>query len=276
MRNAFLAALIAVAVSTISVARGAPGHSPVRPLVVSSLPTRCRALTVVPPSARISAPELAAHVSVASCMAEEAMSGLALWPDAASIAALDAAAAPSLAMLDDVIEYGDARWMLVAEEAKADLLFGMIVRMRVVTDDPGDREALDAMLAPWLNEATQVTRDANGVTRQEQRFEHDRTRYNDARSGVAADVRLLRVANGRVIAFRVAWDRAVGDGHPGQAGELAPLHHGAFLDAVAARTELARAQQDLDSAQRALMADRRQLRVLHPRADTESESSLDL
>ncbi len=256
MRNAFLAALIPAAVSTISVAGAAPDHSPLQPLVVSNLPARCRALAVVPPSARISDPDFGAHVSVANCMAEEAMSGLALRPDVASIAALDAAAAPSLAVLDDVIEHGDAGWMLVAEEAKADLLFGMVVRMRIVTGDSGDHEALDAMLAPWLNEATQVTREANGVARQDQRFEHDRARYDDARSEVAADVRRLRVAKGRVVAFRVAWDRAVADGHPDQAGELAPLHHDAFLDAVAARSELAHARQDLDSAQGALIADR--------------------
>jgi hypothetical protein len=299
MRYAILASLIPAAIFTSAVAHAAPGTSPLRPLVPAELSARCRALAVVPPSARISDPDFAAHVSVANCMAEEAMSGLALRPDSASIAALDAAAAPSLAILDDVLEHGDARWELVADAAKADLWFGMVVRMRIVTNDPDDQRELEAKLAPWLDDATQATREANDLAGREplgddpvfrenerarryrevaqimrreraveRRFEQNQTEYNAAHAEVAADTRLLAVENGRVEALRAAWDRAVADDHPNRAGELAPRHHVAFLDALAARAQLERARQSLDAAEGVLTTDRRLLRKLYARAES--------
>lgn len=270
MRYALLASLIPAVLGGSNVVRASPGRSPLRPLVATQLPARCRPLAVVPPSARSSDPDLAAHVSVANCLAEEAMAGLVLGPDPASIAALDAAAAPSLAILDDVLEHGDVRWEPVADAAKADLFYGMVVRLRIATEQ-GDGGALEARLVPWLDQASQADlRRERAVAR---RLEHDRDMRDAARAEVAADTHLLDVEHDRVTALRAAWDRAVADHRADQAGQLAPLHHDALMDDLAARAQLGRAQQSLHVQEGVLAADRRQLRTLQARAESLNERS---
>lgn len=120
-----------------------------------SLPERCTKVAYVPPSARIPGPELAAHVSVANCLAESAMNELALASDDASIAKLDQAVAPSLAILDNVIRVGDPYWKLIAEDAKRDIYAGMIVRERgtVPGTDVVARNELEPKLARWQSGA---------------------------------------------------------------------------------------------------------------------------
>lgn len=115
-----------------------------------SLPPRCEPLARIPASAMIATPTFAAHLSVANCMAEAAMNDLKLTIDDASIARLDAAVAPAVALLDRVIQVGDPYWKLVAEDAKRDLYLGMIVRERSIPGlDLVAHEALEAKLAPW-------------------------------------------------------------------------------------------------------------------------------
>lgn len=78
------------------------------------------------------------------------MNDLKLTIDDASIARLDAAVAPAVALLDRVIQVGDPYWKLVAEDAKRDLYLGMIVRERSIPGlDLVAHEALEAKLAPW-------------------------------------------------------------------------------------------------------------------------------
>jgi hypothetical protein len=118
----------------------------------------------VPASATIPGPALAAHVSVANCLAEAAMNALTISPDALSISRLDAAVAPSVAILDDVIAAGDAHYRTIAEAAKLDLYDSMIVRERAsrTKSDVASIDALETKLDPWRALADRA---ANAIAR---------------------------------------------------------------------------------------------------------------
>lgn len=122
----------------------------------TNLSARCAPLAQVPASATIIEPRISAQVSVANCMAEEAMNQLSLAPTSASIAQLDAAVEPSVALFDNVINtVDDPYWKIVANDAKRDLYVGMIVRQRNSIRGPNmaARNALEPKLAAWQNKA---------------------------------------------------------------------------------------------------------------------------
>src|SRR5262245_58682897 len=66
------------------------------------VPAECRAVAYVPPDAAITRPALAAHVSIASCLAEVRFSQIPKLEPSAMAAALDNAARDSMTMLDEV------------------------------------------------------------------------------------------------------------------------------------------------------------------------------
>jgi hypothetical protein len=134
-------------------ASAAPATPPGLAPLPRTLPPRCQPVAQIPASARIPDPALGAHISVANCMAEVAMNALDVQPDAASIARFDAAVAPSLAMLDNVIRVGGPYWNVIAEDARRDLYVGMIVRERQSVTDAASREDLEARLGPWQDGA---------------------------------------------------------------------------------------------------------------------------
>jgi len=153
-----LATLLASGVAIAAPSSTTDGLSP----FPSSLPARCQPLARVPSSARTSAPDMAAHVSVAMCMAETALAGVT--PDAtgaatgaaidASVERLDAAIAPSISILDQVIRLGDPYFVLLAQNAEQDLYSGLVVRMRGA--DRGATAAdptLETRLLPWESKA---------------------------------------------------------------------------------------------------------------------------
>ena len=163
MRHSFLAGLVPIVLA--AAASAAPVSSPLQPLVASDLPVQCRDVAVVPASATVNDPDFAAHISAASCLAESAMSALALRPDAASLGALDTATAPSRAILEDVIQHGGDHWKAVAETTKADLLNAMAVRIRIVANDPTDHAGIEPELARWQAAADRATVEAARLSR---------------------------------------------------------------------------------------------------------------
>jgi hypothetical protein len=141
---------------------GSAAAAPVSPKLAPlprTLPERCEPLAKLPASATIPGPALAAHVSVATCMAVVAMNEIAPAPDDASIARLNAAVAPSLALLDSVIGFGDPYWMIVAQDAKRGLYVAVLVRERssLREADAHARNALELKLTPWLTEVLRAT-----------------------------------------------------------------------------------------------------------------------
>jgi hypothetical protein len=141
MQRHLFAAMILVA--SAAAAAPVPGLAP----LPRDIPASCAALAKVP-SASIPGPTLAAHVSVANCMAEVGMNAVAQTADDASIANFDRAVAPSIDIFDSVIRAGDPYWKVVAENAKLDTYESMIVRERVSI--PGSDFAAHAALEPKL------------------------------------------------------------------------------------------------------------------------------
>ena len=160
MHRASLAALAPLALLAASAAHAGTAGSPLRPLVAADLPERCQPLAQVPASSQILDTDFAAHISVANCLAGERLAQARLHPDRASIASLDMLAQPSIAILDDVIAHGDAFWRRAADAAKADLLVGMVVRMRTGANDPQDRAGIEPRLVMWMDRAGRTVAEA--------------------------------------------------------------------------------------------------------------------
>jgi hypothetical protein len=157
--------LFAAVILTASVASAAPvpGLDP----LPSVIPAHCAALAKVPDSATIPGPTLAAHVSVANCMAEVGMNAVAQTGDDASIAKLDEAVATSIDILDSVIRAGDPYWKVVAEAAKLDTYDSMIVRERVSipASDFAAHAALEPKLVRWQEDAKETLAAITAQTR---------------------------------------------------------------------------------------------------------------
>jgi hypothetical protein len=133
------------------------------PLIAHAQSADCAAVGTPPASATTPQPALSAKISLALCQAENSFGALQLAPDDASIKAMSSAAAPSLGLLDQVIQSGDATYAPIATKAKAGLLVAMAVRMRnsippvtATTVGPALAQhdqahaALEPKLAAWL------------------------------------------------------------------------------------------------------------------------------
>jgi hypothetical protein len=107
-----------------------------------------------------------ARISLASCMADRAVSSLSLCDCADSIQALDAAVAPAIAILDDAIAAGDPAAQVIGEHTEGQLYAGLSIRLHATVPrvNPGASpeevalhdvrtETLEAQLAPWREAA---------------------------------------------------------------------------------------------------------------------------
>jgi hypothetical protein len=146
-----------------------PPPSPPPPLLPridpSTVPDACKSLAqqAVAPSVPAA---LSARISLASCMADRAIAPLALCDCAASILEVDAAVAPAMTVLDDVIAAGDPMAELLAEHARGQLHASFLTRLRATLPHlaPGASDAevtlrdlrranLEAQLGPWREAA---------------------------------------------------------------------------------------------------------------------------
>jgi len=109
---------------------------------------------------------LTARVSLATCMADRAIAPLVLCDCGESILAVDAAIAPAIAVLDNVIEVGDPAMQVIGEHAEGKLYAGFATRLLATLPSPGPgasdtelalrdlrKQALEAQLAPWREAA---------------------------------------------------------------------------------------------------------------------------
>jgi len=151
--NRIVVSCVVLAASSASAGPSVPGLLP----LPQKLSSRCAPLARVPASATIPGPALAARVSVANCIAEEALNALALKPDDDSIARLNVVVTPAVTLLENVRDVGGDYWRRVAADAERDLYVGMIVRERnsVPDGDVATRNALEPMLAAWQDKAAQ-------------------------------------------------------------------------------------------------------------------------
>jgi hypothetical protein len=135
------------------------------PIDLTAIPEACKPL-----AKRVLAPRLAdalaARISLASCMAERAIAPLQLCDCADSVVAIDGAAKPALALLDDVIANGDAVMQVLAEHAVGRLYDGFAARMMATLPAIAAaaseseialrdmrKQTLEAQLAPWREAA---------------------------------------------------------------------------------------------------------------------------
>lgn len=132
-----------------------------------NLPARCAPLRQVPASAKIPVPRIDAKISIANCMAEDALSRLSITPDRTSVQAMNRAVAPSVAILDRVIAEAAPAQQLVAQNAKRDLYEGLVVRARasIPHANIAAETKLDPLVAPWQNEARQAELAMRQLTR---------------------------------------------------------------------------------------------------------------
>lgn len=146
-----------------------PAAVQLSPIDLATVPAPCRPLAkqAGAPTAAIA---LAGRVSLASCMVEHAVAPISLCDCGESIAAVDKAAAPAIALIDEVIsaaEHLDPAGQLIATHAKGEIYAGFTVRLLATLPKPGAEageaeltlrdlrhQALDAQLAPWRATAT--------------------------------------------------------------------------------------------------------------------------
>jgi hypothetical protein len=135
------------------------------PIDLTQIPAECK-----PQAKQVLAPNLAvalsARIALASCMVDRAIAPLSLCDCGDSIAAIDTAAKPAIAILDDVIANADPSIQVIAEHTEGQLYTGFVTRMlaTVPAVAPGASEAettlrdmrkqtLDAQLAAWREAA---------------------------------------------------------------------------------------------------------------------------
>jgi len=157
-----LAALLSVALLSSSAIA-----EPSSTIDLSRVPRQCRAVAEMPRSAKLVEPALSARVSTASCLAEVTLPRVPATEKEASIQSLDAAAAPIIALLDEVIAHGNPETQVVAEYTKGDLLLGLETRLREsippitpatsvasATEIERRHRRLEPKLARWNTDAT--------------------------------------------------------------------------------------------------------------------------
>jgi hypothetical protein len=135
------------------------------PIDLANVPEACRSLAKQA-VAQIAPAAFPTRISLASCMAERAIEPLALCDCGESIAAIDAAVAPAVAVLDDVIAKADPATAMIAEHAEGQLYAGFATRLLATLPRPGTeaseaeialhdvrKQGLDAQLAGWRDKA---------------------------------------------------------------------------------------------------------------------------
>jgi len=144
-----------------------PAPPPVQlaPIDPTAIAEPCRALARQALAPGLAA-ALSARISLASCMVERAIAPLQLCDCGQSIIAIDAATAPALAVLDDVIDVADPAVQVIAEHTEGGLYAGFATRLLATLPPvaPGAsdaelalrdmrRQTLEAQLAPWREAA---------------------------------------------------------------------------------------------------------------------------
>jgi hypothetical protein len=130
------------------------------PIVLDETTQRCK-----PMAKRASVPSvpqaLSARIALASCIGDARMAPLSLIDGQESVLAIEEAAVPAFAMLDGVIDAGDASLKIMALRAKAELYGFMVVKMMSTVPAPANttpeaaglretrRQIVDGMVVPW-------------------------------------------------------------------------------------------------------------------------------
>jgi hypothetical protein len=163
---------------------------PVVPAIdVASAPPACRS------AGKLASPT--GKISLALCVANAKLGPLQLVDAEASIQDVDAATAPSLAMLDEVAASNDPHWQVIALHAEGDLLATMAARMlSTVPALPAGElhdsrmQLLQPRVQPWLDRAQQAFAEVDRLAK-----DHPELQRQSALSDAIIDSR-RRMTNG--------------------------------------------------------------------------------
>ena len=157
----------------VTAAKGAPAAPVVPPTPVihlipidlATVPASCRTLASQAVAPNVPA-ALTARIALAGCLSEQAIAPLSLCDCGESIAAVDTAVAPAIALLDDVIGNADPATQVLAEHAEGALYVSFSQKLLATLPKVGPeaaeaevslreirRQTLDAQLAPWREAA---------------------------------------------------------------------------------------------------------------------------
>ncbi len=145
----------------------APPAAGLAPIVLDDSTQRCKPL-----AKRASVPGLAqalsARIPLASCIGDARMGALSLIDGQESVLAIEDATQPAFALLDGVVDAGDASIKIMALRAKADLYSAMCIKMMNTVPAAANttpeaaslretrRQIVDGMVTPW-HERTRET-----------------------------------------------------------------------------------------------------------------------
>lgn len=136
-------------------------------IVIEDLPERCKLL-----AKRASVPSLAqqltGRIALATCLADARQSSLELIDGQESVLALEAASEQAFAMLDNVVDVGDASVKIIALRAKADLYSALVTKMLMTVPPRADasaesqalqdtrRQIVEGMVQPWRDRGREL------------------------------------------------------------------------------------------------------------------------
>lgn len=158
---------------------------PARPaptkVVVEDLPQACRDLGTLANSASL-AQALSARISLASCLIDARVRELALCDCEQSVNDLEAAAAPSIALLDEAFALGDPATKILARQALGDMLQSFATRLVATIPVPVDgsesahalRETrlhlLMPLVSPWFVRSQAAYMELDRIARENPRL----------------------------------------------------------------------------------------------------------
>jgi hypothetical protein len=147
---------------------------------------------------------LSARVSLASCMVDIRLRQLSLIDCEKSVLDVQAAAAPSLQILDDVIAANEPAWKMIALHAKGDLLSNLSIRMLTTVPQPAAGASEDAwalhgmrvqmligLVQPWVDQSRDTFKEVDRLSKLSPELAKNqavRSAVLDSRSRLAAGV----------------------------------------------------------------------------------------
>lgn len=130
------------------------------PIVLDETTQRCKPIAKRAAVASI-AQQLSTRIALAGCIADARIDPLSLIDGQESVLAIEEAVQPAFAMLDGVVDAGDASVKVMALRAKADLYSQMCMKMMNTVPGPANttpeaaslretrRTIVDGMVVPW-------------------------------------------------------------------------------------------------------------------------------
>jgi len=163
--------LLLLTTATVAVAQPA-----LTPIDRDKVPEQCLTIAKSADSPSLNQ-ALSARIALANCQLDQALKPIALCDCGESVREVDEAAAPSLAMLDEVYLAGDSVMKILARSAQGEMLTNLATRLLATVPPPvNDSEAavklrelrldmLQTLLEPWSTRARAAFSEVEQIAR---------------------------------------------------------------------------------------------------------------